>query len=132
MISSFLMVGLGGAIGAMLRYGAGLLLVSAGIGPNWLATFSVNVIGSFAMGVMASLMLALPQLSEQVRLFIMVGLLGALTTFSSFALDSYHLFTKEAWLSLAFYVVGSVLFSFIFFALGLWLMALLRASGGAG
>ena len=125
MLSSFIIVGLGGAIGAMLRYGTGLLVIASGLGPSWLATISVNLMGSLVMGIMASLLLTLPQFSEQMRLFIMIGLLGALTTFSSFALDGFHLFKAQDWLMLGFYILGSVAGAFISFALGFWLTNLL-------
>ena len=125
MLSSFLIVGLGGALGAMLRYGAGVMVVVLGFGPSWVATLSVNLIGSFVMGLMASLLLVMPHLSEQLRLFIMVGLLGALATFSSFALDGYHLFKAHDWFLLGFYILGSILGAFISFAVGFWLAALL-------
>ena len=131
MIISFIIVGIGGALGAMLRYAVQLGVSSFALGPAWLATFVVNLAGALVMGVMAGWLLGTAALPEGWRLFIMVGLLGALTTFSSFTLDSYHLLQRQEWLILSFYVLGSVILSYGCFLLGLWLcQQLLRASGG--
>jgi CrcB protein len=57
---------------------------------------------------------------EPVRVFIMVGLLGSLTTFSTFSLDSYILFQRQDFAILAIYIGASVIVSICFFALGFW------------
>ena len=82
----------GGAIGAVLRY---LVSLSVGAGvfglPGPLATLMVNIAGSFVMGLVAGAVAAGVLLPEQWRGFIIVGLLGALTTFSGFAFDAADL-----------------------------------------
>ena len=84
-------VALGGAIGAVLRYQTGRGLT------HWLgaqtvtafpwATLTVNVIGSFAMGLLAGFLARHGQGGESWRLFLGVGLLGGFTTFSAFSLE---------------------------------------------
>ena len=85
---NFLLVGLGGAIGSMARYGVGLVLAGTAFP---LATLVVNVIGCFCIG------LALPALDRgrvlapDMRLLIVVGFLGGFTTFSAFGYESVTL-----------------------------------------
>ena len=59
---------------------------------------------------------------EPVRVFIMVGLLGSLITFSTFSLDSYILFKRQDFAILAIYIGVSVIISICFFALGFWVL----------
>ena len=92
----FMAVGAGGALGAMSRYGVAQL-VGGGlfgiVGP--MATLLVNVAGSSLMGAIAGGIAAGISLPEAWRGFIAVGFLGALTTFSSFALDSGQLAARQ-------------------------------------
>lgn len=83
---------LGGGIGASLRYLTGLLFIKT-IGLPYLATFSVNIIGCFIIGIMYALTLKY-SIPNNLKLFVMVGLLGGLTTFSSFCLENF-IFLKE-------------------------------------
>ena len=85
------LIALGGAIGSVLRF-----LVSAGI-HNWFhkvfywGTISVNIIGSFIIGIAWAFFEQNIE-HENLRFFIMLGLLGGFTTFSSFSLESISLF----------------------------------------
>ena len=80
MLVNLLFAGLGGFIGAGFRFLAGELLKFSHFP---IATLSVNVLGSFIIGVLFCL-----NLSQSVRVFLVVGILGGFTTFSSFSLDS--------------------------------------------
>ena len=80
MLVNLLFAGLGGFIGAGCRFLACELLKFSHFP---LATLGVNVLGSFNMGVLFCL-----NLSQSVRVFLVVGILGGFTTFSSFSLDS--------------------------------------------
>ena len=80
MLANLLFAGLGGFIGAGARFLAGELLKFSHFP---LVTLGVNVLGSFIIGVLFCL-----NLSQSVRVFLVVGILGGFTTFSSFSLDS--------------------------------------------
>ena len=114
-------VAAGGAMGAVLRYGVSLSF-DAGLfgiaGP--LATLLVNIAGSGLMGCIAGAIAAGMVLPEAWRGFFAVGLLGALTTFSSFALDAGHLWQKQGMVMAGAYIMASVLLSLLAFSAGFW------------
>ena len=114
-------VAAGGAMGAVLRYGVSLSF-GAGLfgiaGP--LATLLVNITGSGLMGCFAGSIAAGIVLPEAWRGFFAVGLLGALTTFSSFALDAGQLWQKQGMVMAGAYVMASVLLSLLAFSAGFW------------
>ncbi|MCR4579111.1 MAG: fluoride efflux transporter CrcB [Treponema sp.] len=85
-----LIVGLGGALGAMLRYLIGLIpLKEAFVFP--IKTFLINIAGCFVIGLVVALSIKLNNLNEKTILFLKAGLCGGFTTFSSFALESTDL-----------------------------------------
>jgi CrcB protein len=80
----------GGSLGAASRYGVGLLAVKLW-GPNfpW-GTLTVNLVGCFLIGLLFALADRVRVLTPEMRLFLITGYLGALTTFSSFALETVN------------------------------------------
>ncbi len=106
-MSSVSMVALGGAIGAVCRYLAGLGIIRLfGHHDFPVAVMTVNVIGSFLMGVfvVAAAMRGLTHLSP----LVMTGLLGGFTTFSAFSLETANLIERGAFGQAALYVCLSV------------------------
>ncbi|MEL6587638.1 MAG: CrcB family protein [Pseudomonadota bacterium] len=95
MLGTFLQVALGGAAGAVLRYGAGLLMLRAGGGAVAgvpLPILTVNVVGSFLMG--AFVVWAGQRSMMHLSPLVMTGLLGGFTTFSAFSLEAYTLIER--------------------------------------
>lgn len=93
-----LLVGCGGILGALARYGLTLFIgrLNPGVFP-W-ATFVINISGAFALGVIGTLAArATGNQLEPLRLFAGVGFLGAYTTFSTLSYDSYKLLEAGAW-----------------------------------
>ncbi|WP_260928642.1 fluoride efflux transporter FluC [Novosphingobium sp. 9] len=90
-LGASLLVAAGGALGSWLRFVVGLgwsaLLGPARAGAFPISTLTVNVLGSLAMGVIAGLFARHGSHGESARLFLMVGVMGGFTTFSSFSLD---------------------------------------------
>ncbi len=70
-------------------------------------TLIVNVIGSFAIGVVLVLATTRLSLSDPARLLIVTGLLGGFTTFSSLSFETYSLITNGSWLAAGIYVISS-------------------------
>jgi fluoride exporter len=117
-MTSFLLVGAGGAIGAMGRYGLALVIAQVWRTAFPLATLVINVTGSLAMGLLIGLLArSLPAWSEEIRLFLAVGILGGYTTFSAFSLDAITLIERGEWWPAIAYIVLSVVLSIV----GLWL-----------
>lgn len=120
LMGAVILVGLGGALGAMARFGAG-----SAFGRLWpmgfpLATLLINIAGSVAMGVFVGLMARLlPGWQEQARLFVAVGFLGGFTTFSTFSLETIVLIERGELIQAGWYVLLSVVVCVIGLYLGL-------------
>ena len=111
MIKELVIVGLGGALGAISRY---LVYLSATkyLGLEFpYGTLIVNIFGSFLMGVLIELWALTWDVTMQTRLFLAVGFLGAFTTFSTFSLDVSVLYERKEIVLTAVYIVASVVFS---------------------
>ena len=122
MVKMLLAVAAGGALGAVGRY-----LAIAGVGQLFgtgfpLGTIVVNVVGSFVLGLLTELMALVWSPSPELRALIVVGVLGAFTTFSTFSLDVVLLYERGALGQAALYVVASVVLSVAGFFLGLALI----------
>lgn len=115
-------VALGGAIGSVARYG---MMTAVG---RWLGTtfpwgtLSVNVLGSFLMGVLIEVFVEELPISQELRAFLTVGVLGGFTTFSAFSLDAIMLFERGETGSAAAYICASVVLSVSALFAGLILM----------
>ena len=111
---NWLWVALGGAIGATFRYGTGILLFP------W-TTWWINLLGCFLAGVFFALSQKYPVLQNEARLFLMVGILGGFTTFSSFGLETFQLL-RHGQSVLAFsYALSSLVLGVIVLGLGYYL-----------
>jgi len=113
---NMLLVMLGGALGAGLRYGCAQLVSAP------LSTLLVNVLGCLIMGLLAGFGAHVDSLTPQLRLFLLVGVLGGFTTFSAFSLDVLLLVERGQLTSAAAYVGASVLLSIFAVFAGLWLV----------
>ncbi|WP_250535377.1 fluoride efflux transporter CrcB [Caballeronia sp. AZ10_KS36] len=86
MYLSIIAVGLGGGLGSLLRWALGLRLNA--IFPNLpLGTFAANVIAGYIIGVAVAFFARMPDLSVEWRLFVITGLMGGLSTFSTFSAE---------------------------------------------
>jgi CrcB protein len=108
---SYLIVFVGGGIGAALRHGVNRASL-AWLGPGFpYGTLFVNVIGGLLVGVLAESFLIKGGGSQEWRLFLTTGLLGGFTTFSAFSLDAGVMWQRGDYLTFAAYVAGSVVLS---------------------
>ncbi len=121
MISTIGAIAVGGALGAVMRHGVNVAAFKVfGDGFPW-GTLGVNVIGSFAMGLLIAGFAHYGQPSPQMKMFLITGLLGAFTTFSTFSLDVAVMWERGALMPAAAYVLGSLILSVgaLFLALAL-------------
>jgi fluoride exporter len=117
----YLAIALGGALGSILRFALNEA-VSARFGRAfpW-GTLSINVVGSFLIGLFAVLLIDRWEVSPAVRLGLMVGVLGGFTTFSSFSLEVVNLMDNGAFLRALLYVLASVSVCVVAAAAGIYL-----------
>ena len=109
MIGQYLAVGAGGAVGAMLRYWIGLRVTGAmGSAFPW-SSLTVNLVGSFLVGVCMVLIAGKASGGELWSLGLMDGLLGGFTTFSAFSSDTLGLLEAEEWFRAMIYISASIL-----------------------
>ncbi|MCW8835917.1 MAG: fluoride efflux transporter CrcB [Rhodospirillales bacterium] len=107
-VKMMISVAAGGAIGAVGRY-----VVMSQVG-HWFGhgfpygTLVVNVVGSFILGALVEVMALIWSPSEEIRALVVVGMLGAFTTFSTFSLDVYYLGDRSGAAMAALYVALSV------------------------
>lgn len=119
----YLVVLAGAGIGGLTRYVAGTWIMAKYGGRFPLGTLIVNVSGSFLIGVLMTLLTERFQPHPNWRLFLVVGILGGYTTFSSFEYETLQAFRDGSRLMGILYVAGSVLLGY----LGVWLGAMLTA-----
>ena len=117
---AFAWVAAGGALGSMARFWLAAA-VAALTGPRfpW-GTLLINVSGSFVIGLFDALTATDGRLyvPMEIRAFVMVGLCGGFTTFSSFSLQTLELMTSGAFVAAAGYIVGSVVLCLVFVWIG--------------
>ncbi|MBJ7484115.1 fluoride efflux transporter CrcB [Brevundimonas sp.] len=125
----FLLVGFGGALGSMARYGVGLAAARVVPGATWpWATMTVNVVGGLLMGLLVGWLSARAGAEgETLRVFAAVGILGGFTTFSAFSLEVVLMIERRQYAAAAAYVLASVVVSAA--ALMVGLMIARRAFG---
>jgi CrcB protein len=117
-IWSFIAIGFGASLGAWLRWLLGLwlnpLLPSLPLG-----TLAANLVGGYLMGIAMAWLLPHPALPAELRLAVITGFLGALTTFSAFSAEAVVLLGRGAWLWLAAHVGTHLLGSLAMTGLGI-------------
>ena len=124
MFQSIFLVSAGAAIGASLRWGLGLWLNSL-FSSLAFGTLVANLIGCFLMGILLAAFWTFPQFNPEWRLFLVIGFLGALTTFSSFSGEVIELFFKEEWVNGLFVLVSHLVGCLIFTVLGIYFFRLI-------
>ena len=87
----WVLVAIGGAAGSLLRFGVNRLAIHYLGVDTVVGTFAVNIVGSFALGLLASVFIARSDIPIEVRAMLTAGLLGGFTTFSTLAYDGVRL-----------------------------------------
>lgn len=122
-MSSYIVVFIGGGVGAALRHGVNRAAMTY-LGTAFpFGTLLVNVLGGLLMGVLTGLFLVRTDVSEELKLFLTTGLLGGFTTFSAFSLEAGLMWQRGEYSNFTAYSTASVLLSVVALFLG---MALVR------
>ena len=125
---AFIAIGSGAALGAWARWGLGIWLNHL-IPSLPLGTLVANLSGGYVIGLALAWFAASPGVSPEMRLLLVTGFLGALTTFSTFSAESVDLLQRQhyGWAAAhaLFHLAGSLLAT----ALGMWTLRLLKGVG---
>lgn len=117
---AFVAVGAGAAIGAWLRWGLGLLLNPVFVLVP-LGTLVANLTGGLLMGMVLGWVQAVPSMAPALKLLLTTGLLGGLTTFSTFSAEGLHLLQRGEWgwlaVHAAAHVAGCLFMAWVGFAM---------------
>jgi CrcB protein len=119
--SKILPVAIGGAFGAVLRYLINISPLANLFEKFPFPTFFINITGSFLIAFLLILFTEKFAVSENLRLAIIVGFLGAYTTFSTFELEIFELVRERYFVTAFLYLFLSVLIGFVGILCGVWL-----------
>ncbi len=117
---NWLLVACGGAIGASLRYGVGLFITHSNAVFPW-ATWIINIVGCLFAGIFFAVSMKYPILQNEARLFLMVGILGVFTTFSSFGLETFQLLRHDQIMLAGLYVISSLIIGILVLGIGYYI-----------
>ena len=117
-------VAIGGALGALARYGISTWVFAISSHKFPYATLAVNVLGSFLMGILFVLVIEKAALPAEMRSLLMVGFLGAFTTFSTFSLDALGLWQNGHLFMALIYILATVILCLIAISSSVWLTRL--------
>ena len=123
-MSTYLSIALGGALGSMARYATGVYVGRwLGTAFPW-GTLAINIIGSFLIGAFAESFALRWDASPSTRVFLVVGICGGYTTFSTFSLDIVTLINRGEFLAAGAYIAASVVLAVAALYAGLHAMRL--------
>ena len=111
----FLWVFLGGGFGSILRYQLSITFNKEGAHFQW-GTFTANLFGCLLLGLFSGLFNKSDQ--GQLQLFLLTGLCGGFTTFSTFSKEGLSLLERELYVPYALYTLSSLLFGILFLVIG--------------
>lgn len=112
-MKELLIIGLGGFLGSISRYLMHVFMIARIATPIPIGTLTVNLLGSFLLGIIIGLFNRYDWLTHEWRLFLAIGFCGSFTTFSTFSVENLELIKSGNYLTLGIYtllsLVGGVL-----------------------
>ena len=121
---NWIAVGFGGALWVMARYGLSTVLLDTATSRFPYATLTANVLGSLVMGILYVVIVEKAMLPPEMRSVLMVGFLGAFTTFSTFSLDALGLWQNGHVFLALVYALGTVCLCLAAITVAVWLTRL--------
>ena len=121
----WLAVASGGALGSMARYALSTCIFKGSSHKFPYAALTVNVLGSFVMGILFVVIVERAALPQEMRSLLMIGFLGAFTTFSTFSLDALGLWQNGHLFMALLYVLATVVLCLLAISSSIWLTRLL-------
>lgn len=117
MLKNIFLVGLGGMIGSVMRYVAGLVISQERFP---FSTLTVNIVGSFLIGAIMGIASKQDNFTNW-RLFLVTGICGGFTTFSAFAWENLQLLHQQRYLIFVIYMAASLIIGLLAVTLGYWI-----------
>lgn len=122
---NWLAVAIGGALGSVARYALSSWIFDITSHKFPYATLIVNVAGSFVMGILFVLIVERAVLPAEMRSLLMIGFIGAFTTFSAFSLDALGLWQNGHVLMSVIYMITTVILCLVAISTAIWLTRLM-------
>ena len=120
----WLAVAMGGALGSMARHALSTWIFQVSSHKFPYATLTVNVLGSFVMGILFVVIVEKAALPPEMRSLLMIGFIGAFTTFSTFSLDALGLWQNGHLFMALMYTLATVILCLIAISSAVWLTRL--------
>lgn len=120
-----LIIAVGSGIGGVLRYAMQNFMFRLYPFSFPLGTFSVNILGCFLIGILFALSERGTLLNQDTKIFLITGICGGFTTFSTFSYDNYSLLRSGEFVHFLLYTLGSVLFGLLATYLGVILIKMI-------
>lgn len=125
LVGQWVAVGVGAAFGAWIRWGLGLML-NAALPVLALGTLVANLLGGYLMGLAIGLFALAPTVSPEIRLLVMTGFLGGMTTFSTFSAEGVNLIARGQYGWAATHILVHVLGSLLMTGFGILTIQLIK------
>ena len=122
---NWLAVAIGGALGSVARYALSSWIFDITSHKFPYATLIVNVAGSFVMGILFVIVVERAALPAEMRSLLMIGFIGAFTTFSAFSLDALGLWQNGHVLMSVIYMITTVILCLVAISTAIWLTRLM-------
>lgn len=121
MFQNMILIGAGGFLGSVLRYGTGQMMLKLFTTNHPIGTFFVNIIGSLLIGLVLGMAEKGATITINWKLFLAVGFCGGFTTFSAFALENINFIQSQQFMLSFLYISASLILGLAAVYLGFWI-----------
>ena len=121
MLQNMLLIGTGGFLGSVMRYGSNQMIVKLIDSTHPIGTFFVNIAGSFLIGLILGMFETGAMMSSNWKMFLAIGFCGGFTTFSAFALENLNFLQSQQFMLSLMYVGVSLILGLAAVYFGFWL-----------
>jgi len=121
MFQNMLLIGAGGFLGSVLRYGSGQMIVKMFTSNHPFGTFFVNILGSLLIGLVLGMSEKGATITINWKLFLAVGFCGGFTTFSAFALENINFIQSQQFMLSFLYISASLILGLAAVYFGFWI-----------